>query len=94
MSMKSKLKRVAKSSAHKVEDIATLAITEVADAVIVAGEKVLVDSVKEIAVNATTIATTQFIATTVVGSTAAATPVGAGIGVGLVSYGIYKALKN
>jgi hypothetical protein len=92
--MKSKLKRVAKSSAHKAEDLVTLATTEIADAVIVAGERVLVDAVKEVAVNAATIATTQVIATTIVGSTAAVTPVGAGIGVGLVSYGIYKALKN
>lgn len=94
MAMKSKLKRVAKSAAHEVKDVVILAATEIADAAIVTGEEVLVDAVKEVAVNAATIATTQVIATTILGSTAAVTPVGASIGVGLASYGIYKALKD
>ena len=62
---------------------------------IVAGQKIVVDGVKDVAVNVVTVATTQVLATTIIAGTGAAvTPVGAGIGVGLASCGIYKALKN
>ena len=95
MSMKSKLKRIGKSAAHEVKNVVILVATEVADPAIVAGQKVVVDVVKDVAVNAVTVATTQVLATTIIAGTGAAvTPVGAGIGVGLASYGIYKALKN
>ena len=65
MSMKSKLKRVGKAAAHEVKDIVALAATEIADAAMVAGEKVVVDVVKDVAVNAVTVATTQVLATTI-----------------------------
>ena len=95
MFMKSKLKRIGKSAAHEVKDVVILVATEIADTAIVAGQKVVVDGVKDVAVNVVTVATTQVLATTIIAGTGAAvTPVGVGIGLGLASYGIYKALKN
>ena len=93
MFMKSKLKRIGKSAAHEVKDVVILVATEIADTAIVAGQKVVVDGVKDVAVNVVTVATTQVLATTIIAG-AAVTPVGVGIGLGLASYGIYKALKN
>ncbi len=95
MSMKSKLKRIGKAAAHEVKDVVTSSATEIADAARVAGERVVVDMVKDVVVNAATVATTQVLATTIVaGSSTVVPPVGVGIGVGLASYGIYKTLKN
>ena len=95
MPMRSKLKRIGKAAAHEVKDVVALAATEIADAATIAGQKVVVDVVKDVAVNAVTMTTTQVLATTIVaGSSAVVTPVGVGIGIGLASYGIYKTLKN
>ena len=94
MSMKSKLKRIGKAAVHEVKDVVTFAATEIADASIVAGEKVIVNGVRDVAVNAVTVATTEVLAATIIATGAAVPPVGAGIGVGLASYGIYKVLKN